>query len=76
VKWAGVAGRSTPHRRTGAETLTGHPRQKTTTSLDALGFSPIVDAFRARGVHAGRTFPSMLKHVRRSIGTAAEETGS
>ena len=33
---------------------------------------PVIGAFRARGIAVGRPFPPMTKHLRVSIGTAAE----
>jgi histidinol-phosphate aminotransferase len=33
---------------------------------------PVIEAFRARGIAVGRPFPPMTKHLRVSIGTAAE----
>lgn len=34
--------------------------------------TPVIDAFRARGVLVGRPFPPMVQHLRVSIGTAEE----
>jgi histidinol-phosphate aminotransferase len=34
--------------------------------------APVIEAFRARGIAVGRQFPPMTKHLRVSIGTAAE----